>query len=52
MDDAEVPTDTQLNFLHSEGLMLCQKEFMQDESTFVVPGRAPDEVVSGWSVNP
>ena len=31
--------------------MLCQKEFKQDESTFVVPSRAPDEVVSGWSVN-
>ena len=32
--------------------MLHQKEFEQDESMFVVPSRAPDEVVSGWSVNP
>ena len=31
--------------------MLGKKEFEQDESTFVVPSRAPDEVVSGWSVN-
>ena len=46
-----MPTDTQLNFLCLEGLMLCQKVLEWDESMFVVPGRAPDEVVSGWSVN-
>ena len=51
-DDAEAPTNAELRFLHSEGFMLSKKEFEQDESTFVVPGRAPDEVVSGWSVNP
>ena len=50
-DDTEVPTDTELCFLCSEGFMLGKKEFEQDESTFVVPSRAPDEVVSGWSVN-
>ena len=51
-DDAEVPTDAELNFLHSEGFMLRKQEFERDESTFVVPSKAPDEVVSGWSVNP
>ena len=51
VDDAEAPTDAELRFLCSEGLMLGKKEFERDESTFVVPSRAPDEVVSGWSVN-
>jgi hypothetical protein len=51
-DDAEAPTDAELNFLRSEGFMLRKQEFERDESTFVVPGKAPDEVVSGWSVNP
>ena len=50
-DDTEVPTDTELHFLCSEGLMLSKKEFEWDELTFVVPSRVPDEVVSGWSVN-
>ena len=50
-DDTEVPTDTELHFLRSEGFMLGKKEFEWDELTFVVPSRVPDEVVSGWSVN-
>ena len=51
-DDAEAPTDVELNFLRSEGFMLSKKTVERDDSTFVMPGKAPDEVVSGWSVNP
>ena len=32
--------------------MLRKQATDPDESTYVVPGKAPDEVVSGWSVNP
>ena len=31
--------------------MLRKRVGERDESTYVVPGKAPDEVVSGWSVN-
>ena len=44
-DDTETPTDVELNFLCSEGLMLRKRVGEHDESTYVVPGKAPDEVV-------
>ena len=51
-DEAEAPSADELNFLRSEGFMLRKQATDPDESTYVVPGKAPDEVVSGWSVNP
>ena len=50
-DDAETPTDAELNFLRSEGFMLRKQVVERDDTTFMVPGKAPDEVVSGWSAN-
>ena len=32
--------------------MLRKQAIDPDESTYVVPSKAPDEVVSSWSVNP
>ena len=51
VDEAEAPTVDELNFLRSEGFMPCKRATEHDESTYVVPGKAPDEVVSSWSVN-
>ena len=51
VDDAETPTDDELSFLCSEGFMLRKRGTEHNESTYMVPGKAPDEVVSSWSVN-
>ena len=52
VDEAEAPTADELNFLRSEGFMLRKQTGDHDGSTYVVPGKAPDKVVSSWSVNP
>ena len=52
VDEAEAPTADELNFLRSKGFMVRKQATDPDESTYMVAGKAPDEVVSSWSVNP
>ena len=50
-DEADEPSAAELHFLCSEEFMLAAKRSEPGECTHAVPGAAPDEVVSGWSVN-
>ena len=51
-DKADTPSPDELNFLRSEGFMLPMRRTDPDESTYTVPDKGLDEVVSGWSINP
>ena len=48
--ETDEPSTAELGFLRSEGLMLPARRCEPDECTHAVPGAAPDEVASGWSL--
>ena len=50
-DNAEAPMGDELSLPRTEEFLLRKRAGEHDESTYMVPGKAPDEVVSGWSVN-
>ena len=41
----------ELSLPRTEEFLLRKRVGEHDESTYMVPGKAPDEMVSGWSVN-